>query len=496
MQKQFDVSHYGFLPSVCCNHLPENFKCFQNVLDKLEETKSNHIVFRKLVHNLPYYDVSIHSSDMLTKAQMKFMYSILTMIINRYIWCNGVDDAKNFTHIPAIIAVPLHKISCKLGIVISLTHASVDLWNWRQPSSSHISAIAHESIQEFDIDTCEINHTMTGNISEEWFYKIMVAIEGVSGPAILLIPNIYKSFGLNNNNNTIEHLQIILKIIKKTVCLIKRMYEKCDPDFFFNHLRIYLGGSNNDNLPNGVNLDLSPIHMGLLNIKYAGGSAAQSTLIQVYDDFFGVKHKEEHGVNFLKDMRNYMPLKHRQYLEDISMLPSLSEFVKRENNHNLTNIYSKCLSELIQFRKSHISLVHKYIMKFVKKKQNIFADELEKNGEDIIDIEDNNNAHGAKGTGGTDPVTFCTDLIKDTIQHRDSDNSVGKYGDNDNDNNDNNNDNDNDNDNDKKKKEKYKEKEEEKEEEEEDDDDDENDPCITVLCGLILLISGILLLVY
>jgi indoleamine 2,3-dioxygenase len=417
MEKQFDISHFGFLPDECCNELPENFKFLQTVLNNLEETKSDHSDFRKMIHSLQTYDPIINSIDILTKPQMKFMYSILTMIMNRYIWCNGVNDAKNFSFIPAIIAVPLYRLSCKLGIAISLTHAAVDLWNWRNiisdDANSKLDKSCVSSSQEFDLETCEVNHTMTGNISEEWFYKIMIAIEGVSGPAIMLIPNIYKSFGLNNNRNTIENLRTILNTLKKAVILIKRMYEKCDPEFFFNRLRIYLGGSKNDNLPNGVDLDLSPIQMGTLNIRYAGGSAAQSTLIQVYDDFFGVKHTEEHGVNFLKDMRNYMPLKHRQYLEDISMLPSLSDYVTRANDEFLTDIYNQCLNELVQFRKTHLNLIHNYVVKFVNNKSN---DKLEKSDAKSSD----NNAHGAKGTGGTEPVAFCTNLIKDTIFLRNS----------------------------------------------------------------------------
>src|SRR5205814_2463962 len=92
------------------------------------------------------------------------------------------------------------------------------------------------------------------------------------------------------------------------------------------------------------------------------GSAAQSTLIQVYDEFLGVKH-EGHGKEFLVTMREYMPGKHREYLEMVSNLPSLKDYVGSTENDELKNIYNDCLKLLTKFRDSHLNLVHHYIMK-------------------------------------------------------------------------------------------------------------------------------------
>jgi indoleamine 2,3-dioxygenase len=385
MQSKYDVSEYGFLPSYCYRCLPKQFECYQRVIDNLEETKCNGDDFRDLVKKLPVYDKKNHSVQELKLQEVKFLYSILTMVMNRYVWCTGVNDAKKFNKIPAIIAIPLYECSNKLGIVISLTHASVDLWNWHLINKK----------KRFSLDNINTNYTITGNLSEQWFYKIMIAIEGIAGNVLITIPNVHKSF--NNNKNLIKQLRIINQCIIDSTNIITRMKDHCNPDFFFNNIRIYLSGSENDNLPNGVILDLGETKK---TIKYAGGSAAQSTLIQVYDAFFGIEHTG-HGLEFLVKMQDYMPEKHRKYLKMVKGLPSLKDHVQ-QSTPDVKKMFDKCVNNIALFRKEHLVLVHNYIMKFVGVKKPTGL----KN--------DSKNAHSDKGSGGTSPVQFCTEIIQDT----------------------------------------------------------------------------------
>lgn len=393
--QEFELSEYGFLPHECCNILPENFQCYQTLLDNLPENKSTGEQFRKFVMKLPKYDAYMHSIDKLDIKQRRFLFSILTMIVNRYIWCTGVQDAKNHAIIPAIIAVPLFLVAEKLGIVIALTHASVDLWNW------HLI----DSTKPFSLENIEVNHTMTGNKSEAWFYMIMIAIEGISGDSLHIMSHMHKYF---DNKELIEQWLIILQDnITKITRIIKKMYDHCDPEFFFNNLRIYLSGSGNNNLPNGVILNLESLDRHDLVIRYDGGSAAQSSLIQSFDEFFSVKH-EDHGGKFLQKMRNYMPNKHRKFLEKISELPTIKDHIEMTKDVILIEHYDKCLKNLVKFRKVHLDIIHAYIVKFIPK-PNISE---ENNNTSIFD--NDKNAHGEKGSGGMSPVEFCEQIISDT----------------------------------------------------------------------------------
>lgn len=383
----YELSNLGFLSESCHKTLPSNFSFLKDVIEHLPETMSNGRTFRSKIHMLPKYDKSLHSIDGLNINELRYMYSILAMLINRYIWCTGVEDAKCHNIIDSILCIPLYMIGNKFDIVPTLTHAALDLWNWSLSSADH--GLINSSVLE--PEQIVMNHTFTGNCSEEWFYKIMVAIEGSGHEALRLIPIIHKYF--HDSKKTVENLKVLNRVIVNGQRLLRRMYDYCDPDFFFNHLRIYLSGSKNDNLPDGVFFDLRLLGLGMWNTKFTGGSAAQSTLIQVYDAFFGVIH-EGHGKEFLDSMMQYMPREHRQYLVMVRGLPSLREYIDTSNDTEVTQQYNECIISLTKFRKEHINLIHGYISKPTKTHDT--------------------NAHGTKGSAGTDPVIFCSKIIMDT----------------------------------------------------------------------------------
>lgn len=382
MNQLYDISKYGFMPERCCKILPEKFSFFQEALDNLPETKCND--YREVLARLPKYDVILHNIDTLTDPELKFMYSILCMMTQRYVWCTGVADAKLYAKIPDIIGIPLWQVSQKLGIAISLTYAAVDLWNWSNEGT------------ELTLDNMTVNFSMTGDPSEFWFYKIMNVIEGHGGYMLLEFLRVHQYF--NDEARVVDFLNRLKENLKYSTKIIGRMTDHCDPNFFFNKLRIYLSGSKNTNLPDGLQIDLTPVGGQVITLKNSGGSAAQSTLIQVYDALLGIKH--DHGNDFLVDMRQYMPKKHRNYLERISELPSLREFVEGSNNEALHESFGAVVKQLNHFRQVHLKLVHRYIVDMVKQ------------------AEKDANAHGEKGSGGTDPVEFFNHLIAETTYVR------------------------------------------------------------------------------
>lgn len=105
-----------------------------------------------------------------------------------------------------------------------------------------------------------------------------------------------------------------------------------DAHIFFNRVRPYMNGwEKSEDLPNGVlyqgvqRLKSSNIPNGEKTPngtygKYAGGSAGQSSLIHVLDVAFGVVHTPvgANGVNFIHEMRSYMPGPHRKFVEDLA----------------------------------------------------------------------------------------------------------------------------------------------------------------------------------
>lgn len=408
IMNKYSITKNGFLPERCVtideliNRYPERFTHLKDVVANLSEEVCDGKTFRDIVHGLPEYDNRLHNIDGITEQEAYTMYSILTMIVNRYIWCTGVDDAKRFNTIPPILAVPLFIVSNMLGIAPTLTHASVDLWNWRKNNR-------WQDADPFELDSFDVINSLSGNISEEWFYKVMIAIEGITGDSLLLISQAHKYF---DNKDALRYtLSYIGDRIHKAVKLVNRMYERCVPDFYFDHLRIYLSGSKNDNLPKGVDLDLTPISAGLYNLKLIGGSAAQSTLIQVYDAFFGIMH-EGRSKQFLNTTKEYMPQRHRDYLKMVQCLPSLRDYVNASDDEDIKKLYTACVTALKRFRDAHLALVDIYIMKPASMRKVGRTIDV---GSALTERHQNNNAGYMNCSGSGDPVEFCKGFI-DTTQ--------------------------------------------------------------------------------
>ncbi len=123
---------------------------------------------------------------------------------------------------------------------------------------------------------------------------------------------------------------------------LERIRDHCDPERFFNQVRIFLQGSkNNPALPSGVIYGGRAVDEAGMERRhfYFGGSAAQSTLFCSIDAVLGVDHDP---CNFLIEMRDYMPEKDRLFvraLEDKDR-PILSAFVLKlvEKEPELTKV--------------------------------------------------------------------------------------------------------------------------------------------------------------
>lgn len=116
--------------------------------------------------------------------------------------------------------------------------------------------------------------------------------------------------------------------------------------------------------------------------QYGGGSNAQSSLIQFFDIVLGVEHRptgdkrtesseseQQEGTsppsrhNFIQEMRSYMPGPHRRFLEHVSNIANIREYVEsHRHDRALTIAYDACLAMLRALRDKHIQMVSRYII--------------------------------------------------------------------------------------------------------------------------------------
>ena len=131
----------------------------------------------------------------------------------------------------------------------------------------------------------------TGSSDESWFYLISVAMEGRGASVFPDLFDAMRAARIDRCDRVTTGLSALADCINDLSVLLRRMYEKCDPYVFYHVIRPFLAGSKNmaaAGLPRGVFYDEG-------NGKgewrqYSGGSNAQSSLIQLFDAFLGVKH--------------------------------------------------------------------------------------------------------------------------------------------------------------------------------------------------------------
>ena len=278
--------------------------------------------------------------------------------------------------VPPSLSIPFIQVCNYLEVPTVATYAGVCLWNFKP-------IFPDEPIDS--LDNLSTLATFTGSLDESWFYLVSVAIEARGGPTIPLMLEAIEAARANDTRIVLECLHAFAERLDELGSLLTRMYENCDPHVFYNRIRPFLAGSKNmadAGLPYGVIFDTGvgdePYR------QYGGGSNAQSSLIQFFDIVLGVEHRptgtqkpsdsfaEDHAEgpttapsrhNFIHEMRSYMPGPHRRFLQHVSSVTNIREYVEaHKSNRSLSTAYDACLAMVRALRDKHIQMVSRYII--------------------------------------------------------------------------------------------------------------------------------------
>ena len=256
------------------------------------------------------------------------------------------------------------------------TYAGVCLWNFKP-------IFPDEPIDS--LDNLSTLATFTGSLDESWFYLVSVAIEARGGPTIPLMLEAIEAARANDSRIVTECLHAFAERLDELGALLTRMYENCDPHVFYHRIRPFLAGSKNmadAGLPNGVVFDTGM--GGEPYRQYSGGSNAQSSLMQFFDIVLGIEHRptgtqksldsltdsDAEGPtappsrhNFIHEMRSYMPGPHRRFLQHVSSVANIRDYVETHKSHRSLSIaYDACLAMVRALRDKHIQMVSRYII--------------------------------------------------------------------------------------------------------------------------------------
>ncbi|EGR47493.1 uncharacterized protein TRIREDRAFT_64330 [Trichoderma reesei QM6a] len=355
-------------------------------------------------------------------AEWRRAYSLLCFMAHGYIW--GGDSPAD--RLPPQISMPLLAVSRRLEVPPVATYAAVCLWNFKP------------LFMDEDIDSLEnlaTLFTFTGAIDESWFYLVSVAIEARGAPIMSLMLTAMAAARQDDSATVTRCLRTFAERLTDLTSILQRMHESCDPVIFYNRVRPFLAGSKNmaeAGLPFGVIYD-----DGTGNDEYrqySGGSNAQSSLIQFFDIALGIQHRptgEKKGDaaassssssparhNFIQDMRNYMPGPHARFLEDVSRVANIREFVEgHTGDAQLCLAYDACLAMLSAFRDKHIAIVTRYVItpsRQMRARSRSRSPEVARRPLNLAIASRKSEGKHQKGTGGTALIPFLKQARDET----------------------------------------------------------------------------------
>ncbi|MBN3310150.1 I23O2 dioxygenase, partial [Amia calva] len=285
--------------------------------------------------------------------ELRLAHLALSFITMGYVWQEGQEQPAKT--LPKTLAVPFCEVSEILGLPPILVYADSVLANWKKKDPNG-------PMEMGNLDTV---FTFPGGETCKGFLLVSLMVEKAASTGLQGIATVMNSMVTNDVNSMHKALLTIAKSLRKMREIFKLMHEYVNPLSFHGFLRIFFSGQvsstnkwkDNPMLPDGL------LYEGVSEEprKLSGGSAAQSSAIQCFDELLGIRHREEIAASFLKRMRDYMPPAHRLFIETVADKPSLREYVLASANAQLSLAFNACVTEMVELRNYHINTVVKYI---------------------------------------------------------------------------------------------------------------------------------------
>jgi indoleamine 2,3-dioxygenase len=302
---------------------------------------------RSFIKDTPLLDATRLRDD----GERRRAMVILSFLGHAYVW----GEKETASSIPACLALPWHQLARMLGRPPVLSYASYALDNWRRLDPN----------RPIDLGNIALLQNFLGGQDEEWFVVVHVAIEAKAGPALAAIVAAQRAV-INDQPEVVEsQLATIARTLEAMHEILLRMPERCDPYVYFRRVRPYIHGwANHPSLPAGVIYEGVEDYGGRAQ-SFRGETGAQSSIIPALDAALGIAHAEDILRRYLKEMRDYMPPKHRAFIETVEAGPSVRDYVLRHRGAHprLRDAYKAAVDGIELFRSTHLEYARNYIVK-------------------------------------------------------------------------------------------------------------------------------------
>jgi indoleamine 2,3-dioxygenase len=272
---------------------------------------------------------------------------VLSYLGHGYVW----GEADPADHVPAAIAVPWCAVAARLGRPAVLSYASYALDNWRLLDRN----------RPLELGNLAIAQNFLGGADEDWFILVHVEIEARAAQILARIGPALAAASRGDGQQLSEHLSVMASGIESLCETLQRMPEHCDPYIYYQRVRPYIHGwKNHPLLPHGV------VYEGVAALRerpqsLRGETGAQSGIVPALDAVLGVEHADDPLRAYLLEMRDYMPPRHKAFIEAVEAAPSLRKAVLDCGGVELREAYNECLRWLEAFRSTHLDYAARYI---------------------------------------------------------------------------------------------------------------------------------------
>lgn len=399
--RKFHISEeYGFILPEPLMDLPVYYKPWMDIGRNVTELISSHSL-RLRIHNMP-----LLTTDLLrTHRELRLAHLTLSVMAMGYVWQEGEKETVKM--LPQTLSVPFCDVSRRLGLPPILIHADTVLANWKKTDPNG----------PFTMENLELLLSLPGGQSLRGFFLVTLLVELAAVPGLKAIIDVINGVHYNDIERVTKALDVVCQSIDSMKQALKRMHEYVDPSIFYGVIRIFLSGwKDNPSMAEGLvyeGVDDQPM-------EFSGGSAAQSSILHCLDELLGIQHEGNNGA-FLKRMRDYMPPSHKQFIQEISICPSLRDFVLQQADERLTHAFDKCVAGLVEFRNCHINIVTRFITIPASRAKQLRANK-QNLMEELDTISRAPTALEERGTGGSGIMTFLK-----TVRNETKDSSISVF---------------------------------------------------------------------
>jgi len=342
----------GFLPQNPCENLPDctTLNHLGHELPKLLSARTVRRFIdeqRQLVPSIP---------PTWRMEEYRAAMRILSFAGHAYVW--EVPDQPVAT-LPPQLAKPWHQVAQRLGRHPVLSYASYALDNWRRLDTS----------KPIQLDNIVLLQNFLGGLDEEWFVVVHIQIEREAGSGLAGLLRAMNGASEDKEDEVLFGLKSLALAQTAMRDTLLRMKERCDPYVYYNRVRPYIHGwKDSPSLPNGLAYEGVEFYAGQPQ-QFRGETGAQSSIVPCLDAVLGIAHAPDPLTLYLQEMRDYMPPRHRAFLETLEKAadehsrPLLAGYVRdrKLRNPEFWTAYGACVDLLAQFREIHIGYADSYI---------------------------------------------------------------------------------------------------------------------------------------